>query len=140
MKGINVRSVLLITVLAGSLCSSACGLSESARKMESYHYQMGVTYFNENNMAAALSELTEAEKSDTDNAELYNYLGMAYFNIKKFAIAEQKYLRALALKPSYAEVRNNLGVNYLEMQRWNDAIHQFKLVTDDIFFQHQASA
>jgi type IV pilus assembly protein PilF len=140
MKGITVRRFLLITVLVGSLCSSACTLSESARKLGSYHYQMGVTYFNENNMAAALTELTEAEKSDPDNAELYNYLGMAYFNIKKFAIAEQKYLRALALKPTYAEARNNLGVNYLEMQRWNDAIHQFKLVTEDIFFQQQASA
>jgi type IV pilus assembly protein PilF len=137
---INVRRFLLLAVLASSLCSSACALSESARKLGSYHFQMGVTYFNENNMAAALAELTEAEKNDPDNAELFNYLGMAYFNIKKFAIAEQKYLRSLALKPTYAEARNNLGVNYLEMQRWNDAIHQFKLVTEDIFFQQQASA
>jgi Flp pilus assembly protein TadD len=135
-----MRRFLRFAVLTGVLFSSACTHSESARKQGTYHYQMGVSYFGENNMAAALAELTEAEKYEPDNAELFNYLGMAYFNKKKFAIAEEKYLRALALKPSYSEARNNLGVNYLEMQRWDDAINQFKLVTEDIFYQNQAAA
>jgi len=140
MKGVNMRHFLLIPLLAGFLCSSACAFQESARKEGSYHYQMGVSHFNENNMAAALTELTEAEKYDSENPELYNYLGMAYSNKKKFDIAEQKYLRALSLKSSYSDARNNLGVNYLEMQRWDDAIRQFKLVTEDIFFQNQSVA
>jgi Tfp pilus assembly protein PilF len=140
MKGVNMRHFLLIPLLAGFLCSSACALQETARREGSYHYQMGVSHFNENNMAAALTELTEAEKYDSDNPELYNYLGMAYYNKKKFDIAEQKYLRALNLKPNYSDARNNLGVNYLEMQRWDDAIRQFKLVTEDIFYQNQSAA
>jgi tetratricopeptide (TPR) repeat protein len=37
-------------------------------------------------------------------------------------------------------VRNELGVDYLEMRRWDDAINQLKLVTDDIFFPDQAAA
>jgi len=135
-----MRHFLLIPLLAGFLCSSACALQESARREGSYHFQMGVSHFNENNMAAALTELTEAEKYDSDNPELLNYLGMAYYNKKKFDIAEQKYLMALNLKPSYSDARNNLGVNYLEMQRWDDAIRQFKLVTDDIFYQNQSAA
>jgi Flp pilus assembly protein TadD len=139
-KGRTMRRYLRGVVLAGALFSSACAFSESARKQGTYHYQMGVSYFGENNMAAALAELTEAEKYEPDNAELFNYLGMAYFNKKKFATAEQKYLRALALKPSYSEARNNLGVDYMEMQRWDDAINQFKLVTEDIFYQNQAAA
>jgi type IV pilus assembly protein PilF len=135
-----MRHFLLIPLLAGFLCSSACALQEAARKEGSYHYQMGVSHFNENNMAAALTELTEAESYDSDNPELFNYLGMAYYNKKKFDIAEQKYLRALGLKPNYSDARNNLGVNYLEMQRWDDAIRQFKLVTEDIFYQNQSAA
>jgi type IV pilus assembly protein PilF len=125
-----MRHYMLIPLLAGFLCSSACALQEAARNEGSYHYQMGVSHFNENNMAAALTELTAAESYDSDNPELYNYLGMAYYNKKKYEIAEQKYLRALSLKPNYSDARNNLGVNYLEMQRWDDAIRQFKLVTD----------
>lgn len=135
-----MRRYLLVATLTGALFSSACALTDSARKQGVYHYQMGVSYFNENNMAAALAELTEAEKYEPDNAELFNYLGMAYYNKKKFEIAEQKYLKALSLKPAYSEVRNNLGVDYLEMQRWDDAVHQFKLVTEDIFYQNQAAA
>ena len=139
-RGINMRRFLLITLMAGSICSSACALGESARKQGSYHYQMGVSYFNESNMTAALTELTEAEKYESDNADLLNYLGMAYYNKKKFDIAEQKYLKALALKPTFSDARNNLGVDYLEMQRWDDAILQFKLVTEDIFYQNQGTA
>ena len=40
----------------------------------------------------------------------------------------------------YSEVRNNLGVNYLEMKRWDDAILQLKMVTEDIFYHNQDTA
>jgi Tfp pilus assembly protein PilF len=140
MKEINLRHFSLPIILAGAMISSACALNESARKQGTYHYQMGVSYFNENNMTAALTELTEAEKFDDENAELCEYLGMVYFSKKKYGIAEQKYLKALALKPTYSEARNSLGVDYLEMHRWDDAIHQFKLVTDDVFYPNQAAA
>jgi Tfp pilus assembly protein PilF len=140
MTGINPWRFLLIAIAASSIFISACAMNEFAKNQGSYHYQMGVSYFNENNMAAALTELTEAEKYDDDNAELYNYLGMAYYNKKKFEIAEQKYLKALLLKPTYSEARNSLGVDYLEMRRWDDSIYQFKLVTEDIFYPNQAAA
>jgi len=140
MKGVNMRHILLFTLLAAYLCCVACALTESSKKEGSYHYQMGVSYFNEGNMAAALSELTEAEKYDSSNPELFNYLGMAYYNKKKFEIAEKKYLTALSLNPNYSLARNNLGVDYMDMQRWDDAINQFRQVTDDIFYQNQAEA
>jgi Tfp pilus assembly protein PilF len=139
-KGIKMRRFLMITFMACTLCSSACALNETAEKQGSYHYQMGVSYFNENNMAAALTELTEAAKYDSDNPDIFNYLGMAYYNKKKFDIAEKNYLRALNLKPTFSEARNNLGVDYLEMQRWDDSIHQLEMVTEDIFYSNQAAA
>jgi Tfp pilus assembly protein PilF len=140
MKEINLWHLSLPIVLGGALFSSACAMNQTAQKQATYHYEMGVSYFNENNMIAALTELTEAEKYDENNAVLCDYLGMAYYNKKKYEIAEQKYLKALALKPSYSEARNSLGVDYLEMHRWDDAIQQFKLVTDDIFYPNQAAA
>ncbi|KAF0221522.1 MAG: TPR repeat-containing [Geobacteraceae bacterium] len=122
-----------------SLCS-ACALSEAAKKQASYHYQMGLSHLGENNATAALVEFTEAEKINPDDPELQNYLGLAYYRKSKYDLAEQNYLKALALKPNYSEARNNLGVNYLEMKRWDDAIHQLKLVTEDIFYQNQDTA
>jgi len=135
-----MRHILLFPLLAASLCCVSCALTESSQKEGSYHYQMGVSYFNEGNMAAALSELTEAEKYDSSNPELFNYLGMAYYDKKKYEIAEKKYLNALSLNPNYSLARNNLGADYLAMQRWDDAIKQFQQVTDDIFYQNQAEA
>lgn len=101
---------------------------------------MGLSHLGENNVTAALVEFTEAEKINPDDPELQNYLGLSYYRKGKFDLAEQSYLKALALKPNYSEVRNNLGVDYLEMKRWDDAIQQLKLVTEDIFYQNQDSA
>jgi Tfp pilus assembly protein PilF len=139
-KGVTMRHFLLGTVLALPLIISACGLSQNARKQASYHYQMGQSYLAENNVTRALLELTEAEKLDPDNPGLLCNLGLAYFRKNKFELAEQKYQKAISLKPDYSEARNRLGVNYMEMKRWDDAIHQFRFVTEDIFFPDQEAA
>jgi tetratricopeptide (TPR) repeat protein len=121
------------------LANAAC-VSVEARKQGSYHYQMGVSFLNENNVTSALVELTEAEKVDADNPELQNYLGQAYLRKNRYDIAERKFLRALELKPEFSEARSNLGLTYLQMKRWDEAIREFKLVTEDIFYQNQESA
>ncbi len=101
---------------------------------------MGQSYLGENNVTGALIEFTEAEKIDPDNYELQNYLGLVYFKKNKLEISEKKYLKAIALKPDYSGARNNLAVTYLEMKKWDDAIYQLKLVTEDIFYQNQTDA
>lgn len=135
-----MKRFLLLIVIGSSILNAACALSEAEKKQASYHYQMGLSHLGEGNATAALVEFTKAEEINPDDPELENYLGMAYFRKSKFDLAEQRYLRALALKPNYSEARNNLGVNYLEMKRWDDAIHQITLVTEDIFYQNQDSA
>lgn len=117
-----------------------CALSAASKKQATYHFQMGLSFLGESNVTGALVEFTEAEKIDPDNHELQNYLGIVYYRKKKLDISEQKYLRAIALKPDYSDARNNLAVTYLEMKRWDDAIYQLKLVTEDIFYQNQSAA
>jgi Tfp pilus assembly protein PilF len=133
-----VRKVLLVMFVAMIL--SACALSAADKKKASYHYQMGESYLREQNITAALTELTEAEKYTPDDPQLLNFLGIVYFNKGKYDIAEQKYLKAIAIRPSFSEARNHLAVNYMEMQRWDDAILQMKTVTDDLFYQGQENA
>lgn len=134
-----VRYLLACMLLVLSLVNAACVTTE-ARKQASYHYQMGVSYLNENNVTGALVEFTEAEKVDQGNPELQNYLGLAYFRKNRFDLAEQKFLRAVALKPEFSEARMNLGLTYLQMKRWDEAVREFKQVTEDIFYQNQESA
>ena len=116
------------------LVLSGCGLNQAARNMALYHYRMGQSFYAENNFTEALVEFTEAEKLTPRDPALLNDLGLSYFRKGRYALAEEKYLQAIALKPVFSEARNNLGVNYLEMQRWDDAIVQFRLVLDDIFY------
>ena len=135
----NVRHLRVYGLLALFLMNAAC-VSTEASKRASYHYQMGLSFLNEDNATGALVEFTEAEKIDPDNPELQNNLGLAYFKKNRYDIAEQKFLRAIALKPEFTAARYNLGLNYLQMKRWDDAINEFKLVTEDIFYQNQESA
>jgi len=125
---------MLVLVL---VFSSGCALSEAQKNRSVYHYQMGQSFYAENNFSAALQEFTEAEKLTPKDPTLLNQLGLAYFRKGRYDLAEVKYLKALEIRPKYSEARNNLGVNYLEMKRWDDAIAQFKLVQDDIFYQGQ---
>lgn len=129
-----ILSALAVLLLAG------CALGSAARKQATYHFQMGLSNLGENNITSALVEFTAAEKIDPDNHELQNYLGIVYFRKNKLDVSEKKYLRAIALKPDYSDARNNLAVTYLEMKRWEDAIYQLKLVTEDIFYQNQEAA
>lgn len=134
-----MRSPLLLILLAVTF-SSGCVPTLSDSNKASYHFQMGESHLRENNITAALIELTEAEKIAPDDPALLNFLGLVYFRKGRYEIAEQKYLRALQIKPQFSEARNYLAVNYMEMKRWDDAISQLKLVTDDLFYQNQESA
>jgi Tfp pilus assembly protein PilF len=131
-----VRQFLLLPLILLLPLMSACASSQAARKQASYHYQMGLSYLGENNVTGALVELTEAEKIDPDSPDLQFNLGRAYFLKGHFNLAEQKFIRALKLKSEFSEARFNLGLVYLELKRWDEAVFQFKLVTEDIFYQN----
>jgi tetratricopeptide (TPR) repeat protein len=54
--------------------------------------------------------------------------------------------RPILLKPAAAchcsptVARNDLGVAYLELKRWDNAIQQFKIVKDDLFYENSDNA
>lgn len=139
----NVRPFhLILLLMLPAITGCATGNSRQADKKNpaSYHFQMGLSYLGERNYTGALVELTEAEKLDPDNPELLYNLGMAYMGKKRPDLAEQKLQRALMLKPTYSSARNDLGVAYLELKRWDNAIQQFRIVRDDIFYENAESA
>jgi type IV pilus assembly protein PilF len=128
---------LLMLLFAVTLLCSGCALNQATKNKSLYHYQMGQSFYAESNFTGALVEFSEAEKLTPRDPSLLNDLGLTYFRKGRYDLAEVKYLKALAIKPQFSEARNNLGVNYLEMKRWDDAISQFKVVQEDIFYQGQ---
>lgn len=113
---------------------------EVVQNPASYHFQMGLSFLGERNYTSALVELTEAEKLDPDNPEVLYNLGIAYMGKRRPDLAEPRFLRAITLNPTYSTARNDLGVAYLELKRWDNAIQQFKIVKDDLFYDYTDNA
>lgn len=142
MNSTNILSNLAILfVLVTTVgCVSGRGQGSSKPNPASYHFQMGLSYLGERNFTAALIDLTEAEKLDPDNPEVLYNLGLAYVGKRRPDLAEAKLQRAIMLKPNYSVARNDLGVAYLDLKRWDNAIQQFKIVKDDLFYENNENA
>lgn len=134
----HIMPLLVLMVLSGCATSEVNQLGKN--NPAAYHYQMGLSYLGERNFTGALVELTAAEKLDPENPDVLYHLGMAYMGKKRPDLAEQKLQRALMLKPNFSSARNDLGVSYLELKRWDNAIQQFKIVKDDLFYENNESA
>lgn len=133
-------TLLLVVLFVVAGCVSSRNQWATESNPGSYHYQMGLSYLGERNYTGALVELTEAAKLEPDNPEVLYNLGIAYMGKRRPDLAEPRFLRAITLKPNYSTARNDLGVAYLELKRWDNAIQQFKIVKDDLFFEFTENA
>lgn len=140
MEVVTVKKACLTLAVLVAFLATGCAALEAPKKKASYHYQMGQSFLAEGNYTRALVEFTEAEKITPNDPQLLNFLGQAFYLKKRYDLAEPKYLKAISIRPDFSDARNNLGVNYLEMQRWDDAVSQLKMVTDDIFYQNHDNA
>ena len=135
---ILILLLLLLPTLSG--CMTGRGQNNPKPDPGAYHYQMGLSYLGERNYSAALFELTEAEKLDAENPDVLYNLGLAFVGKKRSDLAETKFLKAISLKPDFSVARNDLGVAYLDLKRWDNAIMQFKIVKDDLFYANSENA
>ena len=60
--GTLLTALVAVSTLTGWVATSSSG------RPASYHYQMGVSYLEEHNYTAALTDLSEAEKLEPNNA------------------------------------------------------------------------
>lgn len=134
---ITVSRILLLVLL---LTAVGCSGSEQARKKATYHHQLGVSNLNEGNYSSALEQLLKAEQLQPTNSEIVYDLATVYSRKKKYALAEQRYLQALQLRPGFALARYSLGLTYMEMKRWDDAIDQLAIASEDLVFSEQEMA
>lgn len=133
-------TLLLVGLFAVTGCVGTANRWATESTPGSYHYQMGMSYLGERNYTGALVELTEAAKLDPDNPDVLYNLAIAYMGKRRPDLAEPRFLKALSLKPNFSSARNDLGVAYLELKRWDNAIQQFKIVKDDLFFGQTENA
>lgn len=134
-----------LTILAAIFCIAGCTTGRHSQQPQkadpaAYHYQMGLSFLGERNFTSALKELTEAEKLDPENPDVLYNLGLAYLGKKRPDLAEPRFIKSLIIKPNNSAVRNDLGVAYLDLKRWDNAIEQFKIVKNDLFYENNENA
>jgi len=132
--------VILFLLLSIAGCASNRDQPFGKSDPGAYHYQMGLSHLAELNYTSALVELTEAEKLDPENPDVLYNLGRAYVGKRRPDLAEKPFQKAILLKPNNSVARNDLGVAYLELKRWDNAIEQFKIVKNDIFYANSENA
>jgi len=132
--------ICILIALTTAGCVTGRDQQMSKPNPAAYHYQMGLSFLGERNYTSALFELTEAEKLDGDNPDVLYNLGLAYMGKRRPDLAEQRFLKTLMLKPNNSTARNDLGVAYLDLKRWDNAIEQFKIVKNDLFYANNENA
>lgn len=107
------------------LFSCATGGIENVEKANA-HYQLGVSYLNENKFQMAYVEFQKAIELNSNNKEVWNALGTIYLKFDDLQKAKESFLKAVTIDPNFSEAHNNLGVTYGKMGKWSEAVSSFK--------------
>lgn len=119
--------VMLLTACSGHQSREAANNRESAR----IHTELGAGYYQQNQMAIALEEFTEATRIDPGYALAYNGLGLVYAKLGEDANADANYQKALQLEPGNPESHNNYGTFLCSRNRIDESLTQFNDAVKD---------
>lgn len=115
---------LVITIL---LVSCATISTEERLQKASAHYQLGISYMNDNNIQPAFVEFQKAIELNPEDKDSLNAIGLIYLlKLEDYPKAVEYFDRALKIDRSFSEALNNLGYAYEKMERFEDAIRAYK--------------
>lgn len=129
-----VQGLVLVVMLS---LLSACASTQNSRKSQEdavLRLQSGTRFFQNQQYAAALRELLEAQRLDPRNPTIQNNLALTYFVRERFDLALKHINRAIELQPQYSEALNNRARIHIERGDYALAIADAKRVLDDLTY------
>ena len=78
----------------------------------------------------AYKKLIEANKADSNNPDILNYLGFTLRKAGKYEQAEKYYLQGLEIKPDHYGINEYLGELYVQTQRMDLAKERLAVLKD----------
>jgi len=78
----------------------------------------------------AYKKLLEANKTDSGNPDILNYLGFTLRKAGKYEQAEKYYLQGLKIKPNHNGINEYLGELYVQTQRMDLAKERLAVLKD----------
>lgn len=125
--------LLLLVLTMGTTCSS--NDKEKADQAKSdYHYKLGVNYYMDNNITAALAELYQSLGFNEQNAKSHHMLGFIYLGRRQYSDSLKHLARAVELDPKFFEARSNYGALMLAMENWDQAIELLSPMLNEPLF------
>jgi type IV pilus assembly protein PilF len=135
-----MKTGLLVSFIILSLCSCA-SVSEKNIKDSNYHYQMGESYLNDNNIQPAFVEFQKALDLDPLNKYSHNALGLIYLmKLEDYPKAIKHFQEALEIDKKFSEAATNLGTTYAQMGQYDKAIQAYKLAVANPEYRNAAKA
>lgn len=136
---------LLVILSFTSLLSACVTTSDSSltRKADpgaaaEKYVQLGLEYIKRDEYSRARRHLTRALEIEPENAASNAALGLIYHRDGESEIAESYFLKSLEAQPDYTRGRTYYGAFLFSEQRYQDALAQFKLASEDPAYQSRA--
>jgi tetratricopeptide (TPR) repeat protein len=143
MKRLNIlRKTLAVSLLIIVLTVSCASTpKEDQLQKARAHYQLGVSYLNDNNIQPAFVEFQKALELNPNDKETLNAIGVVYLlKLEDYARAIEFLQKALKLDKNYSEAWNNLGVAYERMGKYHEAIEAYKSALLNTFYRNPEKA
>ncbi len=137
--------VFIIFVILTFLISfvSACVSNTVVKDTQkaSAHYQLGVSYLNDNNIQPAFVEFQKALELNPNDKNIHNAIGIIYLQkLEDYPKAIKHFKEALRLDENFSEALNNLGNTYAKMGEFDKAIEAYKKAISNPLYKNAALA
>jgi type IV pilus assembly protein PilF len=135
-----MKTGFIVCFLVFCLCSCASVTQEDI-KNANYHYQMGISYLNDNNIQPAFVELQKALELNPHNKDIHEAIGIIYLtNLEDYPKAATHFKKALDIDENFSEAANNLGSAYSSMGKFDKAIESYKKAIANPQYKNAAMA
>jgi Tfp pilus assembly protein PilF len=121
----NANLLLRATMLpVMSLCLLfTIGCAEKTDQAQK-HVELGLQYFEEQELEEALKEFKQAIQLDSDNADAHYYLGGLYHATRAYSASIDHYQKVLRINPHYPKIHTAIANVYYErgLKAWGSAV------------------
>lgn len=130
-----MKRVILVFLV---LFIGSCATTEQDIQKSDAHYQLGLSYFNDNKIQMAYVEYQMAIELNPNNKDAHYAIGIVYLALDDMRNAKESFLKAISIDPNFAGAHYNLGVTYAKMGMWSDSVGSFKkAINNPVYRKHQ---
>lgn len=135
-----MTAVFSVLILFLSFSCASTPKEDTLQKAKA-HYQLGVSYLNDNNIQPAFVEFQKALELNPDDKETLNAIGVIYLlKLEDYTKAVEFLQKALKVDRNYSEAWNNLGVAYERMGKYSEALESYKSALQNTFYRNPEKA